>query len=164
MESIRYSMNYDNCSLKCQHISPKPLEDKQGIQMIFFGDPYQLPPVVPESKEVSQYFSEYYKSPYFFDSLVYDQSNFKVIELQKVFRQEDAEFINTLNKFRNCSYTDYDLSFINERVMDICKRCDLKTILTPYKARAAFINNSELEAIGRKERVFHASIEGKNKV
>ena len=134
-----------------------------GIQMIFFGDPYQLPPVVPESKEISLYFSEYYKSPYFFDSLVYDQSNFKVIELQKVFRQEDAAFIDTLNKFRNCSYTDYDLSFINERVMDICKTSDLKTILTPYKARAAFINNSELEAIGRKERVFHASIEGKIK-
>jgi len=134
-----------------------------GKQMIFFGDPYQLPPVVPESKEVIRYFSEYYKSPYFFDSLVYDQSNFKVIELQEVFRQEDAVFINTLNKFRNCSYTDYDLSFINERVMDICKRSDLKTILTPYKARAAFINNSELEAIDRKELVFHASIEGKIK-
>jgi ATP-dependent exoDNAse (exonuclease V) alpha subunit len=134
-----------------------------GKQMIFFGDPYQLPPVVPESKEVSRYFSEYYKSPYFFDSLVYDQSNFKVIELQKVFRQEDAVFINTLNKIRNCSYTDNDLSFINERVMDICKRSDLKTILTPYKAKAAFINNSELEAIDRKELVFHASIEGKIK-
>jgi hypothetical protein len=28
MESIRYSMNYENCSLRCQHISPKPLEDE----------------------------------------------------------------------------------------------------------------------------------------
>jgi len=29
MESIRYSMNYENCSLRYQHTSPKPLEDEQ---------------------------------------------------------------------------------------------------------------------------------------
>jgi hypothetical protein len=28
MESIRCSMNHENCSLICQHISPKPLDDK----------------------------------------------------------------------------------------------------------------------------------------
>jgi ATP-dependent exoDNAse (exonuclease V) alpha subunit len=148
-KSLQYTMN------KCRPFG--------GIQVIFFGDPYQLPPVVPKSEEVSLYFSEYYKSPYFFDSFVYDQSNFKVIELQKVFRQEDVVFINTLNKFRNDSYTDNDLSFINERVMDNIKRSDLKIVLTPYKAKAAFINNSELESIKRKERVFHASSEGKIK-
>jgi len=32
MESIRYIMNYENCSLKCQHTSPKPLEDEQAIK------------------------------------------------------------------------------------------------------------------------------------
>jgi len=30
MESIRCSMNYENCSLICQHISPKPLDDEQA--------------------------------------------------------------------------------------------------------------------------------------
>jgi len=30
MESIRCSMNYENCSLICQQISPKPLDDKQS--------------------------------------------------------------------------------------------------------------------------------------
>lgn len=147
--SLQYSMN-----------NSLPLG---GKQMIFFGDAYQLPPVVPDSEEVRRYFSEYYKSPYFFDSLVYDQSDFKVIELQKVFRQEDATFINALNNIRNDSYTDKDLSFINERVMDNDKRSDLKMVLTPYKAKATFINNSELEAIDSKERLFHASIEGKIK-
>ena len=134
-----------------------------GIQMIFFGDPYQLPPVVPDNEEVRRYFSEYYKTPYFFDSIAYNQSNFKVIGLQKVFRQEDAAFINALNNIRTDSYTDNDLSFINERVMDNDKRSGLKMVLTPYRAKAAFINNSELEAIDSKERVFHASIEGKIK-
>jgi len=134
-----------------------------GIQMIFFGDPYQLPPVVPDNEEVRRYFSEYYKTPYFFDSIAYNQSNFKVIGLQKVFRQEDAAFINALNSIRTDSYTDNDLSFINERVMDNDKRSGLKMVLTPYRAKAAFINNSELEAIDSKERVFHASIEGKIK-
>jgi len=148
-QSLRYTMN-----------NSRPFG---GKQMIFFGDPYQLPPVVPESEEVRRYFTEYYKSPYFFDSLVYNQSNFKVIELQKVFRQEDAAFINTLNKIRIGSYTDNDLSFINERVMDNDDISDLKMVLTPYKAKAAFINNSELEAIDSEERVFHASIEGRIK-
>jgi ATP-dependent DNA helicase PIF1 len=134
-----------------------------GKQMIFFGDPYQLPPVVPEGEEIRRYFSEYYEGPYFFDSFVYNQSNFKVIELQKVFRQEDATFISALNKFRNNSYSDNDLSYINERVIDNGKINGLKMTLTPYKAKAAFINNSELEAIDSKERVFHASIEGKIK-
>ena len=39
-------------------------------QVIMFGDPFQLPPVIPSNQEVFKYFNEYYDSPYFFDSIV----------------------------------------------------------------------------------------------
>lgn len=69
-----------------------------GKQMIFIGDLYQLPPIV--RKEEEGYFEEYYSSPFFFSSFAYQQLDPEVIELQKIYRQDDQNFKNILNKIR----------------------------------------------------------------
>ena len=134
-----------------------------GKQMIFFGDPYQLPPVVPSGKEIKQFFTEYYKSPYFFDSKVYKKANFQVIELKRVFRQTDQSFIKILNNIRVAKYSESDLHFINERVSGKYEFNDLVVALTPYKKKAALINESELVSIKAKEKKFYAKIQGEIK-
>jgi superfamily I DNA and/or RNA helicase len=66
--------------------------------MIFVGDLYQLPPIVRHEEE--GYFEEHYSSPFFFSSFAYQQLDPQVIELQKIYRQDDQNFKNILNKIR----------------------------------------------------------------
>ena len=47
-----------------------------GVQMVFIGDLFQLPPIVKE-KELKQYFEEHYQSPYFFSAKVFDKVDLK---------------------------------------------------------------------------------------
>ena len=69
--------------------------------MIFIGDLYQLPPVVI-GKE-AELFNKHYQSPYFFSSHAFENFEIEVIELDKIYRQKDINFINLLNKIRNNS-------------------------------------------------------------
>src|SRR3990170_2968570 len=87
-----------------------------GIQMILIGDLYQLPPVVTSREKAL--FMDYYKSPYFFDAMVFGGNktfNMEFIELEKVYRQKDASFLKLLNAIRNNTATDGDMNEINKR-------------------------------------------------
>lgn len=128
-----------------------------GKQVIFFGDPYQLPPIVEKNKDIIKYFSEYYTSPYFFDSEIYSSSDILTFELEKVFRQQDENFIQVLNRIRNGSYSNEDLSFINSRVATY-ELQENKVLLTPYKDKSAYINNKELNLLDSPKKIFKATI------
>lgn len=85
-----------------------------GVQLIFIGDLYQLPPIVTyKEKEI---FSEMYQSPYFFDSRAFGEVEFRIIELHKIYRQTEEEFVNILNAVRNKSVDDELLYSLNKRV------------------------------------------------
>ena len=86
-----------------------------GVQMIFIGDFYQLPPVVTSAER--EIFRSHYTSPYFFSAKVFDQLELEFVELEKVYRQKDNEFVRLLNTIRNRTATDDDLALFN-------KRCD----------------------------------------
>lgn len=70
-----------------------------GLQVIFIGDLYQLPPVVP-SKE-KQIFTSHYASPYCFSAHCFKALDLEFIELDKIYRQSDTTFIQLLNHIRN---------------------------------------------------------------
>ncbi|MCA9333397.1 AAA family ATPase, partial [Candidatus Saccharibacteria bacterium] len=61
-----------------------------GIQMVMFGDLYQLPPVVSDG-ELDRYFKHNYGGYYFFNAPAFKQSNLQIYELNEVFRQKDPE-------------------------------------------------------------------------
>ena len=85
-----------------------------GIQIIFIGDLYQLPPVVTSSEK--DIFRSHYQSQYFFDAAVFKEFPMEFIELEKIYRQKDEKFIGLLNAIRNNSITDEDLALLNRRV------------------------------------------------
>src|SRR5690606_31211030 len=60
-----------------------------GVQMLFIGDMHQLPPVVKDSE--ARVLAEHYHSPYFFDSRVLRDNSPVMIQLNKVYRQQDGE-------------------------------------------------------------------------
>ena len=82
-----------------------------GVQMIFIGDLYQLPPVV--TSEAKMLFKTIYQSPYFFDAVVMGKTKMEMVLLEKIYRQKDEKFIRVLNAVRNRSVTEADLNIIN---------------------------------------------------
>ena len=81
-----------------RRFGPVPDTPFGGVQMIFVGDPYQLPPVVSESEE--QFFRTYYPTPFFFSADALRELSFQIVELDKIYRQRDDEFISLLNAVR----------------------------------------------------------------
>ncbi len=82
-----------------------------GVQMVFVGDLYQLPPIVHDKERDT--FLNNYETPYFFSSAVFKNTRVEVIELKKIYRQTDQDFIKLLNKIRTNSITQHDIDMIN---------------------------------------------------
>jgi ATP-dependent DNA helicase PIF1 len=91
----------------------KPKVPFGGVQMVFIGDLYQLPPVV--TRDEQHRFEVEYPSPYFFHSDVLRPEHVEVIELQKVHRQKEASFVALLNNLRLGQVPHEDVQVWNER-------------------------------------------------
>ncbi len=129
-----------------------------GIQMIFIGDLYQIPPVVTGQER--QIFKEYYESEYFFDARVFQEMEFVFLELEKIYRQTDPHFIALLNKIRNKTATGEDLEAINSRAEEASALPDGIIYLTTTNAMAEKRNEAELEKLPGKSHYFRAEIDG----
>ncbi|MBA3813126.1 MAG: AAA family ATPase [Alphaproteobacteria bacterium] len=128
-----------------------------GVQMIFIGDLYQLPPVVTsQEKEI---FQTQYKSPYFFSAQFFNEYEMTFIELDKIFRQQDDRFIHFLNAIRNETMTAADMHLLNQRVRPDFK-AEEYVCLTPKNSTADEINAAQLAALKGKPFVTEARIEG----
>ncbi len=139
-----------------------------GVQMIFFGDLYQLPPVITSSDR-EKFFSEY-KSPYFFDAEVFNNQdygfidNFKIIyiELEKIYRQSNLQFIKLLNAIRDNSINSEQIEELNKRCQPDFKPNDSEKyiyLMTTNKA-ANEINEKKLRQLSGKEKGFTAEKTG----
>jgi ATP-dependent DNA helicase PIF1 len=84
-----------------------------GVRMIFIGDLHQLPPVVTDKEK--DIFTNYYKTPYFFSSNVFEEIDLKFIELKKIHRQTDEEFIEILAAMRENQVSESQLDKLNSR-------------------------------------------------
>ena len=78
-----------------------------GIQVVMFGDLYQLPPVL--KKDEKDILLMFYRGVYFFYAHVFLKYGFRVIELNTVFRQSDSRFVEILNHIRNYKMTARDI-------------------------------------------------------
>ena len=131
-----------------------------GVQMLFIGDLYQLPPVVKDNER--ELFSTYYNSPYFFDALVFKKIHLIFIELKKIYRQSEHQFINLLNNIRNNDLTYEDFETLNNRYLpNFEPQANEQYItLTTHNAKADEINKRELDKINEPLFLFNCTIEG----
>jgi len=134
-----------------------------GVQMIFIGDLYQLSPVVT-SREKDLFSGRPYVTPYFFSANVFSQSDFTMefIELEKVYRQKDEQFLRLLNSVRNKTATRGDLAWLNERCQPDFQPAtnDFYITLTATNDQADSINEQELGKLTTKLYSFSAEIKG----
>jgi ATP-dependent DNA helicase PIF1 len=78
----------------------RPLEAFGGVQIVLFGDPYQLAPVPGDSDERA-YFTDHYASMWFFDAKVWREAVLNIVELTEIHRQHDDDFKFMLNAVRH---------------------------------------------------------------
>ena len=92
----------------------KSKEPFGGIQLVMFGDLYQLSPVVTRDEEAE--LSKYYNSNYFFSCKALQKLNYKLIQLKIIYRQNDPDFIEMLNHVRKGKLTKLDIELLDDRV------------------------------------------------
>ncbi len=115
-----------------------------GVQVLFIGDMYQLPPVVKD--EEWHVLKEFYRSAYFFDAQVLQKEPPVYIELDKIYRQNDATFISLLNHLRDNEVTQEDIALLNRHYHPDFKQGlnDSYITLTTHNHKANKINKDFL--------------------
>lgn len=134
-------LDFVDWRLRTERMSSEPFG---GVQLIMFGDLFQLPPVV--KKEEEEMLENFYDGEYFFYSRAILKSGMNVIELTTVFRQTEDRFINILNRIRDYSATEDDLEDLCElRSLKATERFDGKTIhICTHKSDVKKINDEQL--------------------
>ena len=131
-----------------------------GVQMVFFGDMYQLPPVCVNDEWFI--LKDYYTTPYFFSAKVFEKQEIVCLELDKIFRQRDADFVEILNQVRNNNISKENFNRLNDRYnpdFDLENNQDF-VVLTTHNAVSDDINESRLIDIDSKTFIFDAAIKG----
>lgn len=131
-----------------------------GVQLVMFGDLYQLPPIVKPTER--DFFNDHYRSEFFFDSHVFDESGFDQIELTKVYRQKDQRLIEILDRIRTNDITEEELDLLNTRVEPDFEPPDdeFYITLTSTRSLSSEINSSRLEELPGKSYTSIASVWG----
>ncbi len=128
-----------------------------GVQMLFIGDLYQLPPVVRDEAILGQY----YASPFFFDSYALKELPLITIELTTVYRQKDEKFLDILNEIRDGAVRDIDFETLNERYLpNFEPEEEAYVYLTSHNRMADEINHKKLAALPGKGFRYKAEIIG----
>ena len=118
-----------------------------GIQVLFVGDLFQLPPVVT-SEDMQVLRSEGYKSAYFFAAKALYEKQLVMVELQKVFRQKEASFSKLLSHLRLSDDLENVLDELNNNCYNKEQPLNLDAItLTTTNKKADLINATELSSL-----------------
>jgi ATP-dependent exoDNAse (exonuclease V) alpha subunit len=131
-----------------------------GVQLIFVGDLFQLPPVVrPEEMEVLR--ERGYDAAFFFNAKILHRTDMTCIELQKIFRQKDKTFTDLLNHIRINQGAQNAIQIINET----CYRPEGSNrqaiTLTTTNQRADSMNAKEMRLLDTETKIYKGKIDGK---
>lgn len=132
-----------------------------GKQLLLVGDIFQLEPVVKE--EEWRLMQPFYPSAYFFDAKVWQQMQLVSIELRKVYRQSDAQFIAILDRIRQNTATDEDLAAINHRVdqqQETHQQSAFPITLATRRDTVDWINEQQLANLDGSVTMFKGTIQG----
>lgn len=131
-----------------------------GKQMLFVGDIFQLEPVVTgETKDI---IGRFYRTPYFFNAQVFRSFTLVPIELRKVYRQNEGEFIALLDRVRAGMPTREDIMTLNSRVSTAeqnGKEEKLTMTIATRRDMVDHINETRLNELTTPARTYYGKID-----
>ncbi|WP_206447863.1 ATP-dependent DNA helicase [Agrococcus sp. KRD186] len=129
-----------------------------GVQVVMFGDPYQLAPV-PGDAEERAYFADHYESMWFFDARVWRDEPLDVVELVHIHRQSDLEFKQALNAVRHGTVTAEIAQLLNDAGARTPPDDEVLTLATRNDT-VTRINSRELARLPGKSKTAVAEVTG----
>jgi uncharacterized protein YpbB len=150
----------DEIDTVLKHFRYRNTEPFGGVQVLFIGDMFQLPPIIPD--EEWKLLSPFYKSAYFFDSQVMQQFPPVNIEFKKIYRQSDEKFIHVLNEVRHNNLSDEGNQLLNSRYDPWFELngSDGYIFLTTHNYASDKTNAEELSKLKAKSFSFKAEVSG----
>ena len=133
-----------------------------GKQVIFVGDMFQLPPVVKKGTDREMMYDLYHADDcFFYKADVIKRMRLVKIEFQKVYRQEDEDFLRILENVRLNKATPENLMHLNERVCMPTKNDGAVITLASLNKTADAINQKRLAEIDSEEFTYEGTVTGK---
>ncbi len=143
-----------------RHIRRRRYMPFGGVQVLFIGDMLQLPPVVKYDEW--NFLKQYYTSMYFFDAHVLQIEQPLVLELEKIYRQDDKLFIEILNNLRNNQFVQKDVNELNKHFIPNFEAPKKKPyiFITTHNKKAEAINDGKLRKLKTRSAFYFAEIKG----
>ncbi len=132
-----------------------------GKQILMVGDAFQLEPVT--RGEDWDILRRFYSTPYFFGAQVFSQINLVQIELCKVYRQKEQDFLSMLDRIRIGNVLPADIHTINQRVDNSFEPTSdgkIYITLTATRATCDAINDRHLAELQTQPQDFVGTKEG----
>ena len=134
-----------------------------GKQLLLVGDVFQLEPVV--TGDMRDILRPYYRNFYFFGARAFQHIKIVPIELRKVYRQTDQEFIALLDRIRAGVSSQQDIAHLNSRVVVLPSpgkgtKKEFTMTLATRRDMVDHINEEHLHAIRKPSVVFTGEIKG----
>ena len=138
----------------------KPHSTFGGVQVILIGDTFQLPPIAKFDQW--EILKDYYQSPFFFSSKIVIDHKPIYIELKKIYRQKEQEFIDLLNKIRVNQISDLELYNLNKKYNPTFSSNGLNNhiILSTTNAQVNQTNVTKLDELTTELKIFEGEITG----
>ena len=130
-----------------------------GVSVVFVGDLLQLPPVVSTHEE-RIYFSERYPTQFFYSADVFLRTEIIPINLTRVRRQEDNDFIEALGFVREGVDTGRAVSYFNTNCLKSHADLDNPMWLVATNAAAHSINAKKLAGLAGDTKTYKADVTG----
>ncbi|MDE6576602.1 MAG: AAA family ATPase, partial [Muribaculaceae bacterium] len=130
-----------------------------GVQLLLVGDIFQLEPVI--NNDTKLILTNYYTDFFFFNAKAYQNSKLVSIELKKIYRQSDSNFIKLLDRIRLNNVTQEDLKILNQSYVSKNPSDEdmFNITLTSRRDIASRVNKEKMECLPGKEYVFNGMIQ-----
>ncbi len=131
-----------------------------GKQLLLVGDIFQLEPVVTsDSRDILR---RYYRNFFFFNARAFEQINLVSIELRKIYRQSDSDFIALLDRVRVNRASAADMARLNQRCNPDYQDVNDEFAITLATRRDTVdsINDEHMKALKTPEFVYEGAIDG----
>lgn len=132
-----------------------------GKQLLLVGDIFQLEPVV--THDMRDILRRYYKNFFFFNARAFELINLVAIELRKIYRQNDSNFITLLDRVRVNRATAADIALLNRRYNPDYQEVNdnnLAVTLATRRDTVDSINDEHMQALKTPEFAYEGAIEG----